>query len=133
MMRTPDGRSRLELSRFLDPPIVADHRSAPVNALGYLRVMFAVDDLDETSGVLAGGQVVWLDKNGAPLAAVGREWLGAERPDLQGFLAWTLSLDAARFAARERTGVRLDRQQKTPFAARLRERERRDSNPRPPA
>jgi predicted enzyme related to lactoylglutathione lyase len=48
MMRTPDGRSRLELSRFLDPPIVADHRSAPVNALGYLRVMFAVDDLDET-------------------------------------------------------------------------------------
>lgn len=48
MMRTPDGHSRLELSRFLAPPIVADHRNAPVNALGYLRVMFAVDDLDET-------------------------------------------------------------------------------------
>ena len=48
MMRTPDGHSRLELSRFLRPPVVADHRSAPVNALGYLRVMFAVDDLDET-------------------------------------------------------------------------------------
>ena len=48
MMRTPDGHSRLELSRFLRPPTVADHRSAPVNALGYLRVMFAVDDLDET-------------------------------------------------------------------------------------
>ncbi len=48
MMRTPDGHSRLELSRFLTPPIVADHRNAPVNALGYLRVMFAVDDLDET-------------------------------------------------------------------------------------
>jgi catechol 2,3-dioxygenase-like lactoylglutathione lyase family enzyme len=48
MMRTPDGHSRLELSRFLAPPIVADHRTAPVNALGYLRVMFAVDDLDET-------------------------------------------------------------------------------------
>ena len=48
MMRTPDGHGRLELSRFLTPPTVADHRNAPVNALGYLRVMFAVDDLDET-------------------------------------------------------------------------------------
>jgi catechol 2,3-dioxygenase-like lactoylglutathione lyase family enzyme len=48
MMRTPDGHSRLELSRFLTPPPVADHRSAPVNALGYLRVMFAVDDVDDT-------------------------------------------------------------------------------------
>ena len=48
MMRTPDGHSRLELSRFLAPPVVADHRHAPVNALGYLRVMFAVDDIDET-------------------------------------------------------------------------------------
>src|SRR6059036_2105426 len=48
MMRTPDGHSRLELSRFLTPRTVADHRNAPVNSLGYLRVMFAVDDLDET-------------------------------------------------------------------------------------
>ncbi|HEY8926506.1 MAG TPA: VOC family protein [Polyangia bacterium] len=48
MMRTPDGHSRLELSRFLAPAVVADHRNAPVNALGYLRVMFAVDDLDDT-------------------------------------------------------------------------------------
>src|SRR3954465_15083430 len=48
MMVTPDGHSRLELSRFLTPPVIADHRNAPVNALGYLRVMFAVDDLDET-------------------------------------------------------------------------------------
>lgn len=48
MMRTADGHGRLELSRFLAPPVVADHRNAPVNALGYLRVMFAVDDLDET-------------------------------------------------------------------------------------
>src|SRR5512146_704521 len=48
MMRTPDGHSRLELSRFLAPQTIADHRNAPVNALGYLRVMFAVDDLDET-------------------------------------------------------------------------------------
>jgi len=48
MMRTPDGHSRLELSRFLAPKVVADHRNAPVNALGYLRVMFAVDDLDDT-------------------------------------------------------------------------------------
>lgn len=46
MMRTPDGHSRLELSRFLAPPVVADHRRAPVNALGYLRVMFAVDNID---------------------------------------------------------------------------------------
>jgi catechol 2,3-dioxygenase-like lactoylglutathione lyase family enzyme len=48
MMVTPDGHSRLELSRFLAPPIVADHRNAPVNALGYLRVMFTVDDIDDT-------------------------------------------------------------------------------------
>ena len=48
MMRTPDGHGRLELSRFLTPPVVADHRNAPVNALGYLRVMFAVDDIDAT-------------------------------------------------------------------------------------
>ena len=48
MMVTPDGHSRLEISRFLTPPVVADHRNAPVNALGYLRVMFAVEDLDET-------------------------------------------------------------------------------------
>jgi catechol 2,3-dioxygenase-like lactoylglutathione lyase family enzyme len=48
MMRTPDGHSRLELSRFLAPPTVADHRNAPVNALGYLRIMFAVEDIDDT-------------------------------------------------------------------------------------
>ncbi len=48
MLVTPDGHSRLELSRFLSPPVVADHRKAPVNALGYLRVMFTVDDIDET-------------------------------------------------------------------------------------
>src|SRR4051795_9449666 len=53
MMRTPDGHSRLELSRFLAPPVVADHRGAPVNALGYLRVMFAVDDIDDTLARLA--------------------------------------------------------------------------------
>lgn len=48
MLRTPDGHGRLELSRFLAPPVVADHRKAPVNALGYLRVMFAVENLDDT-------------------------------------------------------------------------------------
>src|SRR3982075_3172925 len=48
MMRTPDGHSRLEISRFLTPPAVADHRNAPVNALGYLRIMFTVEDIDET-------------------------------------------------------------------------------------
>jgi catechol 2,3-dioxygenase-like lactoylglutathione lyase family enzyme len=59
MMVTPDGHSRLELSRFLTPPIVADHRNAPVNALGYLRVMFTVDDIDET--------LARLQKHGAQL------------------------------------------------------------------
>ena len=60
MMRTPDGHSRLELSRFLAPPVVADHRNAPVNALGYLRVMFAVEDLDATLARLGkhGAQLV---------------------------------------------------------------------------
>lgn len=48
MMVTPDGYSRLELSRFLTPPVVADHRNAPVNALGYLRTMFTVEDIDDT-------------------------------------------------------------------------------------
>ncbi|HET7737001.1 MAG TPA: VOC family protein [Tepidiformaceae bacterium] len=60
MMRTPDGHSRLELSQFLAPPVVADHRNAPVNALGYLRVMFAVEDLDDTLARLSkhGAQLV---------------------------------------------------------------------------
>jgi catechol 2,3-dioxygenase-like lactoylglutathione lyase family enzyme len=61
MMRTPDGHSRLELSRFLTPSVVADHRNAPVNALGYLRVMFAVDDIDDT--------LVRLRKHGAQLVS----------------------------------------------------------------
>lgn len=47
MMVTPDGHSRLEISRFLTPAVIADHRTAPVNALGYLRLMFTVEDLDE--------------------------------------------------------------------------------------
>jgi catechol 2,3-dioxygenase-like lactoylglutathione lyase family enzyme len=47
MMRTPDGHSRVELSRFIAPPVVADHLNAPVNALGYLRIMFTVDDIDD--------------------------------------------------------------------------------------
>ncbi len=53
MMRTPDGHGRVELSRFLAPSIASDHRNAPVNSLGYLRVMFAVDDLDDTLARLA--------------------------------------------------------------------------------
>ncbi|HVV46254.1 MAG TPA: VOC family protein [Bryobacteraceae bacterium] len=60
MMRMPDGHGRIELSRFLTPPVVADHRTAPVNALGYLRVMFAVDDIDDT--------LERLRKHGAQLA-----------------------------------------------------------------
>ena len=59
MMVTPDGHSRLEISRFITPPIIADHRNAPVNALGYLRVMFTVEDIDET--------LVRLQKIGAQL------------------------------------------------------------------
>jgi catechol 2,3-dioxygenase-like lactoylglutathione lyase family enzyme len=59
MMVTPDGHSRLEISRFLTPPVVADHRKAPVNALGYLRVMFAVEDIDDT--------LIRLGKRGAEL------------------------------------------------------------------
>ena len=60
MMRTPDGHGRIEISRFLTPPAVADHRNAPANALGYLRVMFAVDDIDETLARLGkrGAQLV---------------------------------------------------------------------------
>ena len=59
MMRTPDGHSRLELSRFLEPTVIADHRRAPVNALGYLRVMFTVEDIDDT--------LARLDQRGAEL------------------------------------------------------------------
>jgi catechol 2,3-dioxygenase-like lactoylglutathione lyase family enzyme len=60
MMVTPDGHSRLEISRFLTPPTVADHRNAPVNALGYLRVMFTVEDIDDTLSRLGkrGAQLV---------------------------------------------------------------------------
>lgn len=61
MMRTPDGHGKLELSRFLAPPVIADHRNAPVNALGYLRVMFEVDNLDDT--------LRRLDKHGAELVS----------------------------------------------------------------
>lgn len=61
MMRTPDGHGRLELSRFLEPEIAEDHRNAPVNALGYLRVMFNVDDLDDT--------LARLDKHGTQLVS----------------------------------------------------------------
>ena len=67
MMRTPDGHSRLELSRFIRPAVVADHRTAPVNAFGYLRAMFTVDDLDDTlarlqaRGALLVGEVVQYD------------------------------------------------------------------------
>jgi len=59
MMRTPDGHGRLEISRFLEPSTISDHRNAPVNALGYLRVMFEVDNIDDT--------LVRLRKRGAEL------------------------------------------------------------------
>ena len=69
MLVTPDGHSRLELSRFLSPRVVADHRNAPVNALGYLRVMFTVEDIDETlarlrqRGAQLVGEVVQYEKS----------------------------------------------------------------------
>ncbi|QEC78235.1 VOC family protein [Mucilaginibacter ginsenosidivorax] len=59
MMVTPDGHNRLELSRFVNPPVISDHRTAPVNALGYLRAMFTVENLDE--------MVARLSKQGAQL------------------------------------------------------------------
>ncbi|WP_055045490.1 VOC family protein [Devosia sp. A16] len=71
MMKTPDGHSRLELSRFLRPAVIADHRRAPVNALGYLRVMFAVDDLDQT--------LARLDKHGAELVGEVVDYQGVYR------------------------------------------------------
>lgn len=52
MLATPDGHNKIELSKFIAPPIVADHRTAPVNALGYLRIMFTVEDIDELVGRL---------------------------------------------------------------------------------
>ena len=60
MMVTPDGHSRLELSKFIAPPVISDHRTAPVNALGYLRAMFTVEDIDEMVSRLTkhGAQVV---------------------------------------------------------------------------
>lgn len=71
MLRTPDGLSRLEVSRFMAPPVVADHRNAPVNALGYLRVMFAVDDIDDT--------VTRLRAHGAELVGTVVQYLDAYR------------------------------------------------------
>jgi catechol 2,3-dioxygenase-like lactoylglutathione lyase family enzyme len=61
MMVTPDGHSRLEISRFLTPPVVADHRNAPVNALGYLRIMFTVDDIDKMLSRLRNGSATSAD------------------------------------------------------------------------
>jgi catechol 2,3-dioxygenase-like lactoylglutathione lyase family enzyme len=62
MLRMPDGNGKIELSQFLNPPVVADHRNAPVNALGYLRIMFAVDDLDDTLARLAPHGAVVVDE-----------------------------------------------------------------------
>jgi len=69
MMVTPDGHSRLEISRFVNPPTISDHRTAPVNALGYLRIMFAVEDIDEVvtrlikHGAQLVGEVVQYEKS----------------------------------------------------------------------
>ena len=71
MLRTPDGHSRIELSRFLAPPVAADHRRAPVNVLGYLRVMFTVEDIDDT--------LARLGKLGAELVGEVARYLDAYR------------------------------------------------------
>lgn len=71
MMVTPDGHSRLELSRFIRPEIVSDHRTAPVNSLGYLRVMFNVENLDEL--------VDRLQKHGAELVGEVMDYEGIYR------------------------------------------------------
>ena len=71
MMRTPDGHGRIEISRFLAPPVVADHRTDPVNALGYLRVMFTVEDIDDT--------VARLGKRGAELVGKVAQYQDAYR------------------------------------------------------
>src|SRR5258707_14726870 len=71
MMVTPDGHSRIELSRFLTPPVIADHRTAPVNALGYLRVMFTVENIDDT--------LARLGKRGAALVGEGVQYQNAYR------------------------------------------------------
>src|SRR5207248_9081018 len=71
MMRMPDGHGRLELSRFLAPRVVADHRNAPVNALGHLRVMFAVEDIDDT--------LARLGKRGAELVGEVVQYQNARR------------------------------------------------------
>src|SRR3984957_18561869 len=68
MLRTPDGQSRIELSRFLAPPVVADHRNAPVNALGYLRIMFTVEDIDDV--------LMRLQPRGAQLVGEGVQYEG---------------------------------------------------------
>jgi catechol 2,3-dioxygenase-like lactoylglutathione lyase family enzyme len=87
MLVTPDGHSRLELSRFLTPPVVADHRNAPVNALGYLRVMFTVDDIDETlvrlEGVAHSSSATWFSTKtriGSAISAARKDFsLGSPR------------------------------------------------------
>ena len=79
MMKTPDGHGRIELSRFLAPPPVADHRTAPVNALGYLRVMFEVDDVDDTLARLRGTGRTWSTKSSSTRTCTGSATSGAPR------------------------------------------------------
>lgn len=59
MMRTPDGHSRLELSKFQRPKAINTEPNAPVNTLGIRRLMFAVTDIDEV--------IARLQKHGAEL------------------------------------------------------------------
>ena len=79
MMRTPDGHSRLELSRFDAPAIASDHRTAPVNSLGYLRVMFAVEDIDDTLARLGKLGRPWSMKSSTTKTSTGSATSGAPK------------------------------------------------------
>ena len=85
MMRTPDGHGRIELSRFLAPPVVADHRNAPVNVLGYLRVMFAVDGLDVRWPGFATTAGSSSTKSSSTKTCIGSAMSGAPRPFSSGW------------------------------------------------
>jgi catechol 2,3-dioxygenase-like lactoylglutathione lyase family enzyme len=115
MMRTPDGHSRLEISRFLAPPVVADHRSAPVNSLGYLRVMFTVEDLDDTLARLGKrARNSWADwsstkmsigsaTSGAP-KGFSSGWPNSSGSRMPGRIPWTVSVSTEAALLRESGG-----------------------------
>ena len=99
MMRMPDGHGGIELSRFLTPPVVADHRNAPVNALGYLRVMFAVDDLDDT--------LARLRKHGAQLV----DEVSSTKTRIGSATSEALKASSSGWQSRSASGLKLSRRE----------------------